>query len=441
MAGFDNDLADFEAKVDQNIKLLASKKVESRRAAVLWLGESGEPHVIEHLVKLYQREKDPSVKNALVYALGKFRALQQALDSGQDDKVLMLLKRVTTEGKLGKRLGIPTRTLMMVMLGLVISLVVLVVGVFATGGLSFGGGDGEIVDVTEVADAGNSDVLPLSQLKSEITALIGRTRDNLTTLQAQYQAAVDGTFSDSNCIAFFNELTPYALSSADSAAYSGLSAIVDRLNAAIDSFTAAKSVLDTACLAATPALTAQDASAPLQTIATAQSDLVTLELDMSEVQDSAAATEVATEASSETQTEEPPTATPVPGADPSAHFAPLSSLIDDMTTVRGPAVLLSTYWSDVQSSGTTGGCGQPDPEIPDDYTIPDEAAAASPALRQTVDAVNLGLQLLREGWRDFRTACDTSALSSGLARGQIAVSAINAAFDSARNQLNALRNG
>ena len=101
MADFGNDLADFEAKVQQNKKALNSKKAEVRREAALWLGESGEPPVIEALVKLYEREKDSSVRAAVESSLGKFRALEKALDRGEEDKVLALLKRVANEGIIG----------------------------------------------------------------------------------------------------------------------------------------------------------------------------------------------------------------------------------------------------------------------------------------------------------------------------------------------------
>ncbi len=445
MADFDTDIADFEAKVDQNIKLLGSKKAETRRAAVLWLGESGEPHVIEPLVKLYNREKDAGVKSALVYSLGKFRALQQALDRGEDDKVLDLLKRVTNEGKVGKRLGIPTRTMVMIMVGLLISFVILIGAFFATDGMSLFSG-GEIIESTEVADSSTAGSTPLPQLITEVNGKLSFLRTDLNTLQAQYQAAADGTFSEGNCIAFFNNATPYTLSDADKAAYPALDSLVERLNTAIEDFTSAKSTLDTACQAAAPALTADEAAEPLQSIASIQSELTSIELDLSELQASTmitptVATEEAAPTEDEAATEEPPTATPVPGADPRSHIAPLSSLIDDMTTVRGPAVLLQQYWTDVSNSGTTGGCGQPDPQIPEDYEIPQEAATASPALQDTVEAINLGLQLLREGWRDFRNACNNNSLSAGLSRGNIAVNAINTTFTSARNQLNAVRTG
>jgi hypothetical protein len=442
MADFGNDLADFEAKVEQNIKLLTSKKAEARRAAALWLGESGEPHVIEPLVKLYQREKDSGVKTAIEYSLGKFRALEQALDRGEDDKVLALLKRVTNEGKLGKRLGIPTRTLVMVMIGLLISFGVLVAAFFATDGMSLFSGTGG-PEATEVASVDLSQATPLPQLLAEINSLLFRTRNDLNTLQTEYQAVVDGTFTGS-CDYFFNEPAPHTLSDVDSAAYPALSALVDRLNTTIENLNSTKTfLLNQVCTAATP-MTSQDVVEPIQTIATAQSELTSIELDLSQLQagtpnpEEATTDEAVTE---EAATEEPATSTPVAGANPSDHFIPLTTLIDEMTQFRGPAVLLEQYWSDVETSGTTGGCGQPDPAIPENYVIPEEAATASPELKNTVDAVNLGLQLLREGWRDFRNACDGNSLSAGLARGQIAVSAINNAFESARNQLDALRGG
>jgi hypothetical protein len=112
-----------------------------------------------------------------------------------------------------------------------------------------------------------------------------------------------------------------------------------------------------------------------------------------------------------------------------------------MTSFRGPAVLLEQYWNDVQTGGRTDGCRQVDPEIPADYELPAEAAAASANLESAVGAVNLGLQLLRDGWREFRSACNNNTLTSSLARGQSTVETINVTFEGASNLLDAVRSG
>jgi hypothetical protein len=138
--------------------------------------------------------------------------------------------------------------------------------------------------------------------------------------------------------------------------------------------------------------------------------------------------------------DQPPTAVP-PTTVPEAaaqHLNALYAIVDDVRGPRGAASLLAQYWNDVRSSGGTGGCTQPQPPVPADYTLPPEAAAASQDLALAAGLVNTGLELLRQGWTQFQTACAASPAAS-LNAGLEKVNQISAAFSLASSQLDLLR--
>ncbi|MCA9890397.1 MAG: HEAT repeat domain-containing protein, partial [Anaerolineae bacterium] len=77
--------AAFEARVDTYIRAAMSPKLakNKRLKAIEFLGESGEPKAIPTLVRIYNNDKDPKVRQAAEYSLGMFRALDDALDGPQ----------------------------------------------------------------------------------------------------------------------------------------------------------------------------------------------------------------------------------------------------------------------------------------------------------------------------------------------------------------------
>lgn len=134
--------------------------------------------------------------------------------------------------------------------------------------------------------------------------------------------------------------------------------------------------------------------------------------------------------------------TAAPTADPAVtqHLNALNAIVNDVRGPRGAASTLAQYWNDVRSSGGTGGCTQPLPPIPADYSLPAEVAAAAPDLELAAGLVNTGLGLLRLGWAEFQTACAASPAAS-LNAGLKKVDQINWAFSNASEQLAKLRGG
>ena len=75
-------IAAFQKKVKGYEKIILNPKqypVEKRREAVLMLGELGEVESIPSIVKVYQKDKSPGMKDAAAKALGMFKALEDAL--------------------------------------------------------------------------------------------------------------------------------------------------------------------------------------------------------------------------------------------------------------------------------------------------------------------------------------------------------------------------
>ncbi|NWG18078.1 MAG: HEAT repeat domain-containing protein [Chloroflexi bacterium] len=131
------DLETFEAEVKKNIKLLSSKDARTRRKAAAWLGEAGDPTAITALVQAYKNDQDGQVRENARYALGMFRALEEAWNEDQE-RVGQLLEDVALKGKMGRRPRIPTRGLVKAAISLLLSAAV-VAGVALSGLLQPGG--------------------------------------------------------------------------------------------------------------------------------------------------------------------------------------------------------------------------------------------------------------------------------------------------------------
>jgi hypothetical protein len=144
-----------------------------------------------------------------------------------------------------------------------------------------------------------------------------------------------------------------------------------------------------------------------------------------------------------TETPIPETATPavvVPVMDVGRHLPPLYSIIDALRSPVGPNGLLEQYWRDAQSAGITNGCDQLPPDIPPNYVLTAEEADTVPELKQAVDQINLALNLTRQNWQFFQTACSAGALSERASTGLQAGQTVQEALRVAEELLNVVRN-
>lgn len=417
-------------QIDVNLQRLGSEKAAVRREAAYQLGELAAADALPELIDLYKNDPDPGVRKAAAYALGMFRAVENALDSGKREKAEALLEAVE-EGEIGHRAdrGGALRTL----LGLILSLGVLVALYFVLPGLIPGGGIAAPRIGAAAAPASSR-----AAVAAQLQPVFQRVRDDTTQLQGQLTGLLGGQQLD--CAAFFNNPQPVSLSAADAAAYPDLNQVAVDLNAAIANVNAAFTRYDQACSGVNPL--------PLDQVGTLLRGLVaninmfpTLESELgAQVQPTAAPTSVpptsapAVQPTTDPGQAAPPTSapadaptaippTPVPPTSPPAaavdpanmrlHLRELYARIDRVTQQRGASTLLTQYWTDVLDAGRTDGCNAAVPEIPETYTVlPESDAVNSPKLGQSVQLINTGLNALRDGWNKFRAACRNGDLTA-----------------------------
>ncbi len=84
-------IARFMQMVDEKIKIVGNPKKYSpkeRREAAYWLGDSGDTRAISILVKVYRSDrKNKDVQQAAAYALGQFKALDEAIQRSPHESV------------------------------------------------------------------------------------------------------------------------------------------------------------------------------------------------------------------------------------------------------------------------------------------------------------------------------------------------------------------
>jgi hypothetical protein len=424
------DLDSFEQEVREKIKQLSSKDADARRKAASWLGEAGDPSAITGLAQTYKNDPDKRVREAAGYSLGMFRALQVGLAGKDKDRVVKLLEDVALKGKMGGRPAVSTRALVKVEIGLV----VLAVFLFGLGAVLPGlmnqppatatpEGDAP----TEVVQAADRDLPTLIQ---DIHFTLNNTRSDAQSLQTQFQAVLGGGTPD--CAGFYNNPMPYNLSPNNASQYREIAAIVTNLNQAVNNLATAKMRFDQHCDGVTP-LTAAEVGAPMGLVVSVMEALPAIEQALTEAE----ATEAPTNTPEPVVTEGPTPVPPTP-IDVGSYRGDLYNILDEMIGIRGANTLLAQYWSE-SSSGSTAGCRDPLPQIPNNYNLPPEAGAASLDLARAVVQINNGLVLVRQGWQDFANACAGGTVAANAAIGAQTTAQANAAFVDARNSLDRMR--
>lgn len=444
---------DLQREIARNRKRLTSTDAAQRREAALFLGEAADADSLDDLIDLYENDDDASVREAAGYALGMFRAVEEALREGgrSRNRAIKLLERVE-QGKLGKPGGGGGAGRWA--LAFLFTLIVLIVLYIALP-------PGLLRDVREVVSVAltPSPTVPVTPsatpeivipdsperrfLAREIRGTYTRLRDDSANLIAQFQSVLGGGALD--CTAFFNNTGPFALTPEAENANPDIAALVRRLNETIASYNAAFQNYDSACFGTSP-LTADNIGAilaPLVQITT--TTLPDIDRQLTNLETGQPINAAPAEPTSAiAATPEPPTLTPVPTtviqvADPRSHLPRLYSIIDEMTGQRGAASLLAQYWIDVRSSGQTAGCTQTDPVIPDNYVLPEVDATASQVLANAVTLINQGLEAIRTGWQSFRQACSSGSLATNADAQYAITQTALAAFQAGTNLLDQVR--
>jgi len=159
----DRKIAAFDARVKKAMKVLANPKrpIDERIASAQWLGESGDPQAIIALMRVYKKEpKNAPLRSAVVYALGQFKALDQAiqrspsepvaeaLSNPENALVLELINNLTLEDAFGERKKIAPSLLSRVRIGLLLLFMGLVILNLLTSGGGGGANDTAVASAT-----------------------------------------------------------------------------------------------------------------------------------------------------------------------------------------------------------------------------------------------------------------------------------------------------
>lgn len=428
----------YEKQVNGYTKWLRSKNVEQRRKGAIMVGELGAADTIETLVKMAKNDPDAIVRQNAQYSLGMFSAFKNAIESEDDDirnETIDIIEELIKTGKIGKRAKPSPQRLKLIMLilgGVFILLLAANIGILLFA--PFGGFNIDQTARTNGATgAGNQslDVL-IGNARLHINVL----KDNAQTLITQYEPTLTGGEPGETCLLFYNvELTPLEIADADRRTNPGLAPIYDGINTTLTEFETAHARMEQACFDGIP-LTSEEATTQVNIISTFQNNVVSWENTLDTLQ------------ASTQPTAQPPAATEIiiPSATPDIRQAATNMIliIDNVTGARGVSTLLNQYWTEVLNSGTTDGCSQVatlKQAIPANVELLPGEAEASPELVQAAEQINLGLQVLRDGYTNFEQACNEGDASLvALASASVTTSsAAQGAFDNANDLITIIR--
>lgn len=459
-------LEEFEAEVERRMKVLMTKKagVEQRIDAAYWLGDSGAPKAIQALRKVYAKEKDKKIKAAAAYALGQFRALdnaikrdegesvQEALGRSENAWIVELLTEIALEDKRGKSLPVSPGCLTRLQMILVVTLIGLIAAnILMGGGLSFNFGGGDSTEFSTLS--------PARPVLTHIQNSIPSIRNDLTLLMGEVTSAAGGGLL--NCGLTFNNPQPAVLEEPLAAEYPQVNALVTAYNEQQTALVTAKNNYNTGCARETKNLialeqqairTSSDSiNAALPNIEGQLVNNAVAEVNQVEVELQATATSIALTATAvEAQKSITPmfgaTDTPAPSATPTATFTatpdfrnytgPLFTLIDN---TRQQNNILRSHLEAIRDRADTGGCRMPAEVVAADYVLPPEDAAAIPGLQDTVTQINVALALSRSGWDLFTQSCNNGTIAANVETGLAIVQTVEDALRNGETQLSAYR--
>jgi hypothetical protein len=424
-------IAYFEQKLTHNMKVLLTRKrpVDERVDAAYWLGESGAPKAISALRKVYRGEKDPKVRKAAGYALGQFKALDEAIDRDPNESVLEalgeekndhireLLEKITLEGVEVKRspisAGIVRRFAGLLIVGLIVlGILNVVVRQSATD-------DDPPIEVEDnlaavVASYQGPEYVVTDEIVFNELRLMAGTVPQMRLAAARLDQTLDT--DPLVCEREIDIPETYTLSETARANNTEIVAVAETLNEAGQSLQIAQGIYTTACERPAPVTLEQvESDRADDAISGAEEALSSTEAQIETLFVATVATPTPAAAPTDPI---PPTQGPtlVPSETPVSTLSPgeernylqdLLAIIRDLNSTSGANTLLAQYWGDVQEFGNTGGCDLPRPTIPQLDPIPQrvldsDATTLIDGWRQLDDA----LELLQSGWDLFFNACE-----------------------------------
>lgn len=453
----------YNDKVDKYVRGIRNAKADptKRAKAIAWLGDNAATDAIPTLVDLYENDPSPKVRQAAEQALGQFRALENQV-RGSDDPLLELqdtLEQIVVYGddKPAKSSGGWG-----LQIGLMLLLVVLIAANVLIPSLMNGG-----TPVDEDPTTIQSDVTPTEGVtappeqvaQAELSLMRDQLDADARILQNEMLTATRG--ESINCDATLYNVDSYTLDPAVTESdYPALVEAANRLNDGQETLSTAIAIYRRSCA---QNIAIQNVEALQQSQA-----IVNLQRELTEIAGLLATSGVQPAELPATATPEP-TITPAPTATTGAAVtAPedtqeadatedsgvtndeileqvrrLRFIIDEMNGFRGHNTLLNQYWTDIQQTGSTGGCFETPPTIPQDFILEqqfiDVTNPTLNALSQAVANTNLGLTLSRQSWAVFTQACQSGSTGARSAQEITRTDTARGAFDDATANLDTVQ--
>ncbi|MGB7337242.1 MAG: HEAT repeat domain-containing protein, partial [Phototrophicaceae bacterium] len=421
----------YEKETKKNSRIVVKAKQfnkQQRLEAIRWLGESGNPQAIPSLIKVYQKDQTPGMKEEAAYALGQFKAYQRDEDDPEMvDIALQRIDDIILYDKRGKR----TNSTLFI-LGEVILIATAIV-LFGFGGvLASQNANVRATSVSQTQTAQPTPTMDTEQaLQNDLEGYYQGLVNDANFYQQQLASATRGDGINCNLNGLMNPPS-YTLSSMwqDNASYV---AAVDGLNSTRTTMASVVSAYAQACS---------------NGVAMPRENALDLGGTIIEVQRSLADVRTAlNEAGLEITEQVFATATPLPSSTPdlsmptatqdlalySNTIATLERIIEDMADTRGVASSNVFNWQQVIDNNAVylSGCNQPQPIIPENYTLDATLAGTSALLDSAVSNVNIGLESTRLSVQAFYAACSASLVPEDAAgrsaQAQLALSAFESA--------------
>lgn len=427
-------IAAFDREVARRMKIILSRKqdLNLRIESAYWLGNSGAPKAISALRKVYRGDKDPKMKKATAYALGQFKALDEAIEREDDEPVMEALADESNAHIVELLQGIalgdadasngPSGGWQRRLIPLLTFTLVMLIGFNAL--ILLGNTEDEepapiaedslaaafaIIDNDTNTVASDPPVYEaLGTIRGSIVSL-EQARLDLALAFQQAATALDNTSAEATAIPAdcpFEATIPGEITLAGGEAESVVPALVSTHNEAVRTLTIIQTIPDVACNE-NRALTTEEIGQAQLFLDDVENAIITMQVQIeNEIQRIAVTVTPPTE----------PSATPSPTPDPNPTLSPtvrrqyvqeLLAIVNRVNGRDGAQTLLQQYWVDVESSGRTGGCQERSPAVPVIGPPPDDIVLAQDIeLIQAWTQLNDGLVLLQNGWNLFEDACD-----------------------------------
>lgn len=438
----------FNKRVRKQIAVMMSPakfKEAQRTDAARMLGEYGEPTSIPYLTKTYQNDKSKAVRQAAAHSLGMLKTLGETLTSGDAEMEALateMIHNIILKNQLGRPARFSARGVRL--LSFVLILIGVMVGVFAL--LQAPRVEDPTLvsleqQLTRTAAVITPSAVPTS---SDPEVLLGQFRDSYTALDSnsrilQSQLLTITRQQPQDCEV---ELAPSSQYSAPDVLTS-----IDRFDEAVVAFNVAEAALSPV-QAAFRRSCSSDQSIPREEALTLSQQVVEAQRQLGLVAPILAAIGVSVPATptliSVPTNTETPTETPTPTATVDAgvintQILSMENVINDMVAARGKAILLQSYWQNVQGGSANDCLQMPPPAITADIIVDEKALALAPDLQSAADSLNSGLNVIRNSYTAFNSGCETNTLSQ-LVGTQIAAvqTAINSLND-AQTRLNDIK--